>query len=105
MNTLVPLKISASDWPRTGLVAALHGRACPLRQLALRHGGKSTGALDNTLDRPRATGERLNAAAIGADPETICASRYLKRKFTPVLALPLAFDRSDTNDRHHGARA
>jgi Ner family transcriptional regulator len=97
MNTSATLKNIAPDWHRADIVAALHKRGWSLRRLALQHGYKSPGALGNELDRPWPKGERLIAAAIGTAPETIWPSRYQKRKFTPVLTLPLVFDRSDTN--------
>lgn len=85
MNTLSAQKNAAlQDWHRADIVAALHKAGWSLRRLS-QEAGLSAGALNNALDRPWPKAERIIAAAIGKEPDTIWPSRYAKRHFKPVF--------------------
>lgn|GEM_PF-286131 len=88
MYTLQAEKITAADWHRADIVAALHKQGWSLRKLS-KKAGLSAGALSNALDRPWPKAERIIAATIGQPPEIIWPSRYSKRNSNPVLS-PLA---------------
>lgn len=77
---------SKQDWHRAYVVAALHEKGWSLRELS-RQNGLSAGTLKSALDRPYPKAEEIIASAIGVDAKTIWPQRYMKREFTPVLAM------------------
>lgn len=86
MNEKKPLKKPVcKDWHRADIKAALEKAGWTLRRLSRHHGYKSPGTLTKALDGPWPKGERIIAAAIGIDPETLWPSRYLKKR-TPGRA-------------------
>jgi len=84
MNTSDSQKKPAEDWHRADIVAALHKAGWSLRKLSIE-AGLSAGALNNALDRAWPKAEKIIAAAIEVEPETIWPSRYAKRHFKPVF--------------------
>ncbi|MBB3061907.1 helix-turn-helix domain-containing protein [Microbulbifer rhizosphaerae] len=76
----LPKKPARKDWHRADIKAALEKAGWSLRRLSRHHGYKSPGTLTKALDAPWPKGERIIAAAIGIDPETIWPSRYMEKR-------------------------
>ncbi|ANQ83659.1 hypothetical protein dqs_0583 [Azoarcus olearius] len=74
-NTAVK-KASQKDWHSADVVCALRKAGWSLARLAAHHGYASRSTLVHALHRKWPKGERLIAAAIGVEPETIWPSRY-----------------------------
>lgn len=90
MSTSATQKKPAEDWHRADIVAAVRKAGWSLRKLSIE-AELSPGALNNALDRPWPKAERIIAAAIGVEPETIWPNRYAKRHFKPVFpSVPLS---------------
>lgn len=77
-------KTAGADWHRADVIAALHKKGWSLRALSLAN-GLSEHTLKTALGAPYPKAERIIAAAIGLEPESIWPERYAKRNFTPVL--------------------
>jgi len=90
MSTSLTPKKTAEDWHRADIVAAVRKAGWSLRKLSIK-AELSPGALNNALDRSWPKAERIIAAAIGVEPETIWPSRYARRHFKPVFpSVPLS---------------
>jgi Ner family transcriptional regulator len=81
------------------IVAAVRKAGWSLRKLSIK-AELSPGALNNALDRSWPKAERIIAAAIGVEPETIWPSRYARRHFKPVFpSVPLSSANTPTAPR------
>lgn len=69
-------KASRKDWHSAEILCALRLAGWTLASLSIHHGYASRTTLGHALHRPWPKGERLIAAAIGADPQQIWPSRY-----------------------------
>lgn len=69
-------KASTQDWHNADIKSALEKAGWSLRKLSLHHGYASPNTLHIALQRAWPKAERLIAAAIGVDAETIWPSRY-----------------------------
>jgi Ner family transcriptional regulator len=67
------------DWHPADIKAALEKAGWSLRRLSAHH-GYSQGLLKVALARPYPNAERMIAAALGVEPETIWPSRYDERR-------------------------
>lgn len=78
MSTKMRTPKTSADWHPADVVAAVRKAGWTLRRLSIHHGYTPT-TLDNALHRPWPKAERLIAEAIGANPEQVWPSRYLKK--------------------------
>jgi Ner family transcriptional regulator len=68
-------RVSASDWHREDIKAAVRKSGTTLVALALRHGFTET-TVRKALDRPSSRSEAIIARQLGVTPQTIWPSRY-----------------------------
>lgn len=80
MNFDMAKKPTPQDWHKSDIKAALEKRGITLKGLALSKGYRSVDAAAQALQRPYPKMERIIAAAIGMQPETIWPSRYQIKK-------------------------